>query len=57
VLAATTGLMSVVLYTVNGGPMVTEDASIYTVLATALFVVSVVLGLRVLIIIFRREEP
>ncbi|PFG40885.1 ubiquinone biosynthesis protein [Georgenia soli] len=57
VLAATTGLMSVVLYTVNGGPMVTDEASIYTVLATCLFVVSVVLGLRVLIIIFRREEP
>lgn len=57
VLAATTGLMSVVLYTVRGGPMVTDEASIYTVLATGLFVVSVVLGLRVLIIIFRREEP
>ena len=57
VLAATTGLMSVVLFTVRGGPMVTDEASVYTVLATGLFVVSVVLGLRVLIIVFRREGP
>ena len=49
--------MAVVLFTIHGGPMVTGQTSLYTVLGTALFVVSVVLVLRVLIIVLRREEP
>jgi ubiquinone biosynthesis protein len=57
VLGATAGMMSVVLFSVTGGPMVTGTVNLYTVLATALFVVAVILVLRVLIIIFRREEP
>jgi ubiquinone biosynthesis protein len=57
VLAATAGMMSVVLFTIKGGPMVTAETSLYAVLGTTLFLVSVVLALRVLIIVLRREEP
>ncbi|GAA1645707.1 ABC1 kinase family protein [Georgenia ruanii] len=57
VLAATAGMMSVVLFTIKGGPMVTAETSLFTVLGTSLFLVSVVLVLRVLIIVLRREEP
>ncbi len=57
VLAATAGMMAVVLFTIKGGPMVTGQTSLYTVLGTSLFLVSVVLVLRVLLIVLRREEP
>ncbi|MPV36198.1 ABC1 kinase family protein [Georgenia subflava] len=57
VLAATTGLMSVGLFTIRGGPPVTDGVTLYTIMATGLFVISVILGLRVLITIFKRDEP
>jgi ubiquinone biosynthesis protein len=56
VLAATAGMMSVVLFTIRGGPMVTAQASLFTVLGTILFMASVVLVLRVLIVVLRRDE-
>ena len=54
-LAATVGVMAVLLLGTGGGPMVTEAVSLYALFAYNLLVVSAVLGLRVLAAIFRRS--
>jgi ubiquinone biosynthesis protein len=54
-LAATMGVMAVLLLGTGGGPMVTEAVSLYALFAYNLLVVSAVLGLRVLAAIFRRS--
>jgi ubiquinone biosynthesis protein len=53
-LAATVGIMAVLLLGTGGGPMVTEKVSLYALFGYNLLVVSAVLGLRVLAAIFRR---
>ena len=53
-LAAAVGIMAVLLLGTGGGPMVTESISLYTLFGYNLLVVSSVLGLRVLVAIFRR---
>jgi ubiquinone biosynthesis protein len=54
-LAATVGIMAVLLLGTAGGPMVTETVSLYAMFGYNLLVVSAVLGLRVLAAIFRRS--
>ena len=56
VLAATAGLMSVVLFAVAPGPMVTETVGLFHVLATALLAGSVILVMRLLVVFFRHDE-
>jgi ubiquinone biosynthesis protein len=55
VLGAAAGLMAVILLGTQGGPTLSEEADLFAVLGYALLVVSVVLVLRVLVIIFRRD--
>lgn len=56
VLAAAAGLMSVVLFAVAPGPMVTETVGLFHVLATALLAGSVILVMRLLVVFFRHDE-
>jgi ubiquinone biosynthesis protein len=53
-LAAAVGIMAVILLGTDGGPMVTQSVSLYALFGYNLLVVSSVLGLRVLVTIFRR---
>jgi ubiquinone biosynthesis protein len=55
-LAATVGIMAVLLLGTDGGPDVTDSISLYAMLGYQLLVVSAVLGLRVLVTIFRRHR-
>ncbi|MFC4584902.1 ABC1 kinase family protein [Sphaerisporangium corydalis] len=55
VLAATAGIMAVLLLGVAGGPKVTAQVTLYQLLAYNLLVVAAVLALRVLALIFRRD--
>lgn len=54
-LAATAGIMAVLLIGTDGGPMLSPTVSLYALLGYNLLVVSAVLGLRVLATIFRRQ--
>jgi ubiquinone biosynthesis protein len=54
-LAATVGVMAVLLLGTAGGPMVTQTVSLHALFGYNLLVVSAVLGLRVLAAIFRRS--
>ncbi|WP_419998098.1 ABC1 kinase family protein [Streptomyces boninensis] len=56
VLAATTGLMSVVLLASSGGPQVSDQLRLYEVFGYNLLVLSVIMMLRVLVGGFRRRE-
>lgn len=53
-LAAAVGIMAVLLLGTDGGPRVTESVSLFALFGYNLLVVSSVLGLRVLVTIFRR---
>lgn len=55
VLGATAGLMAVLLLGISGGPVLTEDVSLYQLIGYFLLVISSVLVLRVLVLIFRRD--
>jgi ubiquinone biosynthesis protein len=55
VLAATAGVMAVLLLGVDTGPRVTAQVGLYQLFAYNLLVVASVLALRVLVLIFRRE--
>ncbi|MDQ2846293.1 MAG: AarF/UbiB family protein [Actinomycetota bacterium] len=54
VIAASTGIMSVVLLATDGGPMVTKAVSLYALIGYNLLLVAAILGLRVVAPIFRR---
>ncbi|NGN69794.1 AarF/ABC1/UbiB kinase family protein [Streptomyces sp. A7024] len=56
VLAATTGIMSVVLLASSGGPQVSDQLRLYEVFGYNLLVLSVIMMLRVLVGGFRRES-
>ncbi|WP_318208029.1 ABC1 kinase family protein [Streptomyces sp. SJL17-1] len=56
VLAATTGLMSVVLLASSGGPQISDRLRLYEVFGYNLLVLSVIMMLRVLVGGFRRRE-
>ncbi len=53
-IAATTGIMSVVLLSAGGGPMVTRAVSLYALIGYNLLLLAAILGLRVVAPIFRR---
>jgi ubiquinone biosynthesis protein len=53
VLAGVAGIMAIMLLGTGGGPAVTEDISLYELLAYNLLIVAAVLALRVLAAIFR----
>ncbi|MGW4638527.1 ABC1 kinase family protein [Sphaerisporangium sp. NPDC004334] len=55
VLAATAGIMAVLLLGVDGGPKVTAQVGLYQLFAYNLLVVASILALRVLVVIFRRD--
>ncbi|MDP9867009.1 MULTISPECIES: ABC1 kinase family protein [Streptosporangium] len=55
VLAATTGIMAVLLLGADNGPPVTTDVGLYQLIGYNLLVISAILALRVLVIIFRRD--
>jgi ubiquinone biosynthesis protein len=55
-LAATVGIMAVLLVGTDGGPMVTDTVSLYDLLGYNLLVISGVLGVRVLATIFRQQD-
>ncbi len=55
-LGSAAGLMAVLLLANPGGPEVTETIRLFTLFGYALLVVAAVLVLRVLIVIFRRDQ-
>ncbi|MBW4716317.1 ABC1 kinase family protein [Saccharothrix obliqua] len=58
VLGATAGLMAVLLLSADGGPEVGPDITLYQVFGYNLLVISVLLGLRVVVTVFRpRRTP
>ncbi|WP_207781934.1 ABC1 kinase family protein [Phytoactinopolyspora limicola] len=54
-LAATTGVMAVLLLGTNGGPSVTDAVSLFELIGYNLLAVSAILALRVLVRVFRRS--
>jgi ubiquinone biosynthesis protein len=56
ILAATAGIMAVLLLGTGGGPAVTATVSLYQLLGYNLLVVCAILALRVLVLIFRPDR-
>jgi ubiquinone biosynthesis protein len=56
ILAATAGIMAVLLLGTGGGPSVTATVSLYQLLGYNLLVVCAILALRVLVLIFRPDR-
>jgi ubiquinone biosynthesis protein len=56
ILAATAGIMAVLLLGTAGGPAVTDTVSLYQLLGYNLLVVCAILALRVLVLIFRPDR-
>jgi ubiquinone biosynthesis protein len=56
ILAATAGIMAVLLLGTAGGPSVTATVSLYQLLGYSLLVVCAILALRVLVLIFRPDR-
>jgi ubiquinone biosynthesis protein len=56
ILAATAGIMAVLLLGTGGGPTVTATVSLYQLLGYNLLVVCAILALRVLVLIFRPDR-
>jgi ubiquinone biosynthesis protein len=55
VIGAAAGVMAVLLLATGGGPRVTDTVDLFPLLGYGLLVVAVVLVLRVLVVVFRRE--
>jgi ubiquinone biosynthesis protein len=53
-LAATTGIMAVLLIGTDGGPQLTDEVGLYALIGYNMLVISAILALRVLAQIFRR---
>jgi ubiquinone biosynthesis protein len=56
-LAATTGIMGVLVLGAGGGPTVSATVTLFRFLGYNLLVVSLLLMLRALVIVFRPERP
>ncbi|NED95503.1 AarF/ABC1/UbiB kinase family protein [Phytoactinopolyspora alkaliphila] len=54
-LAATTGIIAVLLLGIEGGPTVTDTVGLYQLIGYHLLAISAILGLRVLVKVFRRS--
>jgi ubiquinone biosynthesis protein len=57
VIGAAAGIMGVMLLGLPGGPQVTESVGLFALFGYGLLIIAVVLVLRVLIVIFRRDPP
>jgi ubiquinone biosynthesis protein len=57
ILAATTGIMAVLMLGLHGGPSLTATVSLYQFLGYCLLVLSAILALRILVLIFRPDSP
>jgi ubiquinone biosynthesis protein len=55
VLGAAAGLMAVLLFAIDSSPQVTDRVTLFGMIGTGLLIVSVVLGLRVLVLVFRHD--
>lgn len=55
-IGATTGIMSVLLLGTTGGPRLIEDVTLYQVMGYNLLVVSILIGLRLLFMIFLNQR-
>ncbi|MEV4316334.1 AarF/UbiB family protein [Actinocrispum sp. NPDC049592] len=55
-IGATTGIMAVLLLGTTGGPRLIADVTLYQVIGYNLLVISVLIGLRLLFMIFRRQQ-
>ncbi|TCO53584.1 ABC1 kinase family protein [Actinocrispum wychmicini] len=55
-IGATTGIMSVLLLGTTGGPRLVADVTLYQVIGYNLLVISVLIGLRLLFMIFRNQR-
>jgi ubiquinone biosynthesis protein len=55
ILAATSGLMAVLMLGLHGGPVITTTVSLYTFLGYCLLVIAAILALRVLVLVFRPD--
>jgi ubiquinone biosynthesis protein len=55
VLAATSGLMAVLMLGLHGGPVITKTVSLYAFLGYCLLVIAAILALRVLVLVFRPD--
>ena len=55
VIGAAAGVMAVLLLGADGGPEVTDTVDLFPLLGYCLLIVAVVLVLRVLVVVFRRE--
>lgn len=53
ILAATTGIMAVLMLGLRGGPRLTTTVGLYQFLGYCLLVISAILALRILVLIFR----
>ena len=55
VLAATSGLMAVLMLGLRGGPVITTTVSLYAFFGYCLLVIAAILALRVLVLVFRPD--
>jgi ubiquinone biosynthesis protein len=55
ILAATAGIMAVLLLGLPGGPQVTADVSLYQIIGYNLLAIAAIMALRVMILIFRND--
>ncbi len=55
-IGATTGIMAVLLLGTTGGPRLIAETTLYQVIGYNLLVISVLIGLRLLFMIFRRQQ-
>lgn len=56
-MAATTGVIAVLLLGLRNGPAVTRSVSLHAFLGYSLLVCAGVLALRVLVLVFRLDQP
>jgi ubiquinone biosynthesis protein len=54
-LAATSGVMAVLMLGLNGGPAITKAVTLYAFFGYCLLVIAAILALRVLVLVFRPD--
>ncbi len=55
-LAATSGIMAVLMLGLHGGPAITKTVTLYAFFGYCLLVIAAILALRVLVLVFRRTN-
>ncbi len=54
-LAATSGIMAVLMLGLHGGPAITKTVTLYAFFGYCLLVIAAILALRVLVLVFRPD--